>query len=1191
MLIKGIDVPDDLLRAQAAGELVIFAGAGVSNPPPSSLPLFNGLAAQIGSGTGIQKESDDPEDRYLGRLKKNGVRVHEAAAQILVDENTKPHDLHRLLLQLFPTTDKVRVVTTNFDTHFSTTSKDLFGGNIETFYAPALPLGDDFAGLVYLHGCAGKDPIRCVLTDEDFGRAYLTQAWASRFLASMFARYVVLFVGYSHNDTVMNYLARGLPPISQKPRYAFTTDDNASLSKWEFLGIRPLIYKKCEGANPHQAITDSSAEWVKELQRGLLEKAERIRVIVTGQPPLEGEDADYIKFSLAEVDTARLFFKHAKSPDWISWLEKRDFLKPVFDGRNELNQFQRQVGFWLVENFLVEHSHTLLAAIERHGKELPPHFCWFVWRRLTRQNKDATVGKIFRQWVAVLLAQPFTVLQPRDWALLLAACRLPDDKAISILLFERVTKPRVILKKAWHFSEEQLGEQDKIDFDLNLLHHGIEGEHWISKAWNDLIKPNLVTIACDLEPIVVSNLTAAHTLMCLSRPPKRNRDPFHHHRQSIHPHAQNDFRQAIDVLIDAARDILSYLVEAKPQQAAARIEAWFESNVPTLRRVAIFGFAKRNDRSPDEKLRWILENELLYEFKPDVFWFLQQSYPHASLQARQEIINRALLGPKYEGVEESDSESIKYVIFNLFVWLHRIAPECSVTTEQLNSLKRENPKFGERDVPDLDFWSSSATWVDPTDGIGADGLLQRNSTDVLDELLACKPKTPFERGRENYCSAVSAAIAKSPEWGVAWVKTLVDRNLTDQDLWYSACQGWRNANFTAEQWKLVLDVAEIIAAPVEFFSAFAEVLEHGSRRETHTLPDEFMEQAQKIAIRIWNLALKTSPVEEDSYKDWLTTAINRPGGKLAEFWLQRISSTRKAAGDAWRSFPTSISNEISEMLRGTSGAAAHARILFASQLHYFFSLDASFARNELLPLFNWQSDELRAEQCWHGFLFWGRWLPGFTESLLPQFTETVIRKAQLEKRTREHLIYHIAGIALFRLENPLLNNWLPNQVQKLDDDERIQLAAAIDRSLGEIDVSIAEKIWERWLAEYWKMRALNTPKPLLPKEATEMVCWALSVGRYFPDAVRLIPSLGREIDFEHAGLFWRIDKKKGLARMYPEATADLILFCLEFPLEYFFADEHTANVWRDLSQSGVTPEKLRKIREAMFRHGHDPGQP
>jgi len=89
MLIKGIDIPDELLRAQAAGEMVVFAGAGVSDPPPSSLPLFGGLAAQIGSGTGVEKEKEDPEDRYLGRLKKKGVRVHEAAARILVNHDDR----------------------------------------------------------------------------------------------------------------------------------------------------------------------------------------------------------------------------------------------------------------------------------------------------------------------------------------------------------------------------------------------------------------------------------------------------------------------------------------------------------------------------------------------------------------------------------------------------------------------------------------------------------------------------------------------------------------------------------------------------------------------------------------------------------------------------------------------------------------------------------------------------------------------------------------------------------------------------------------------------------------------------------------------------------------------------------------------------------------------------------------------
>src|SRR5438552_1198565 len=162
MLIKGIDFPEELLRAQAAGDLVVFAGAGVSMPAPSSLPSFSGLAAQIGSASGLEKEENEPEDRYLGRLKNARVNVHEFAARILVNDQSKPHALHRYLLQLFPTSDKVRLVTTNFDIHFSTTAEELYQDNIEIFYGPSLSLGDDFAGLVNLHGSVARDPRRCV---------------------------------------------------------------------------------------------------------------------------------------------------------------------------------------------------------------------------------------------------------------------------------------------------------------------------------------------------------------------------------------------------------------------------------------------------------------------------------------------------------------------------------------------------------------------------------------------------------------------------------------------------------------------------------------------------------------------------------------------------------------------------------------------------------------------------------------------------------------------------------------------------------------------------------------------------------------------------------------------------------------------------------------------------------------------
>ena len=77
------------------------------------------------------------------------------------------------------------------------------------YEAPALPLGRDFTGIVYLHGSIDRAPSRLVVTDRDFGHAYLTDAWAARFLQEMFRKYTVFFIGYSHNDVVMNYLARG----------------------------------------------------------------------------------------------------------------------------------------------------------------------------------------------------------------------------------------------------------------------------------------------------------------------------------------------------------------------------------------------------------------------------------------------------------------------------------------------------------------------------------------------------------------------------------------------------------------------------------------------------------------------------------------------------------------------------------------------------------------------------------------------------------------------------------------------------------------------------------------------------------------------------------------------------------------------------------------------------------------------
>lgn len=76
-------------------------------------------------------------------------QVHEAAAKRLLT-NTQPTDLHRELVRLFGDPAKVRIVTTNFDNHFTDAATEVFPGkDVPEFHAPALPLGDDFEGIVY----------------------------------------------------------------------------------------------------------------------------------------------------------------------------------------------------------------------------------------------------------------------------------------------------------------------------------------------------------------------------------------------------------------------------------------------------------------------------------------------------------------------------------------------------------------------------------------------------------------------------------------------------------------------------------------------------------------------------------------------------------------------------------------------------------------------------------------------------------------------------------------------------------------------------------------------------------------------------------------------------------------------------------------------------------------------------------
>lgn len=281
-------------RRLEAGNLVLFVGAGASRAQPANLPDFAQLVRNIGELAGrhpSDAEVNQP-DVFLGRLEDTGVDVHQLVATAIDQPESQPNILHAAIVGLAAACQMPRIVTTNYDRHLTSAAAAL-SLDLPIYEAPALPVGDDFEGIVHLHGSLSQPSRRLVVTDTDFGRAYLREAWAARFLERMFSTFTVVFIGYSHGDVVMQYLARSLG--QDHNRYVLTADEQNA--EWRRLGLTPISYPNDTG--DHSALPAALERWRELATMGHVEHRARIADLVSEEPPTIPDEVSYIEAALS----------------------------------------------------------------------------------------------------------------------------------------------------------------------------------------------------------------------------------------------------------------------------------------------------------------------------------------------------------------------------------------------------------------------------------------------------------------------------------------------------------------------------------------------------------------------------------------------------------------------------------------------------------------------------------------------------------------------------------------------------------------------------------------------------------------------------------------------------------------------------------------------------------------------------
>lgn len=1170
MKLGTIVFDDRVLDALRDDRLVVFAGAGVSMGPPSNLDSFSELAKKISWGTGRTPEG--PLDRFLGQLHHRHVAVHERAAQFLSPEGSAPNELHHNLLRLFQTPDRIRLVTTNFDLHFETAAKAVFGDIPDVYRAPALPLGYNFSGIVHVHGALPQSQ-HLVLTDADFGRAYLTEGWARRFLVDLFRQYTVLFVGYSHDDVVMTYLARALPAEDVAGRFALTDEDGS----WNLLGITPFHFEKGTGLEAFKELYDGIQRFADRAARGVLDWQSRLAELGGREPPKDEESIGEVEQALREVHTTRFLLEAARGPEWLRWLSGRKHLDALFDNA-ELGEKGELFANWLAQHFAIENPNDLFEIIAAHGLRMHPSLWWSLGRELGLSKEKSLDESALKRWVTILLTS--IPAHGADHVLMWLAERCAAHGLVELTLnvFLAMSEHRLSLKPGFVWPDDD-SQSPPSRLDAECL---LRSEHWpLNEVWANHLKPHQGRVVQSLLSGIKQRLEEMHNELLAWDRASRDWDPISYRRSAIEPNKNDQYpdSDSINVLIDAARDALEWLAANSPVLLDAWIEVLVSTEIPLLRRFAIHAISAHPGHSSDDRLIWLLDRLGIHQSaeQHEVHRVVELNYSTATDVVRKAIVDAILTHQLPASGDWSAERLTARTHYDWLSLLLQVKPDCTFAGAALEQLKEQYGEWVPSNHPDFTSSRGALTVTMGSESpFTVEQLHARLPSDQLDDLLSFKGVQFNGPSREGLLANVREACKQRVNWGLELARALSDRCEWAADLWAALLQGMKDAEPTTGEWRELLGLISNSELQSVHARDVANLIYALVRDGGKPFVLDLLEEANTIAFPLWQTLQVHA--EDEVIDDWLSRAINRPAGVIVEFWMEGLSLLLRGRTGAERVLPEDYREWFTRVALEASSKGGMGRSLLASQTAFLFGLDEAWTREYVIPLFSDQDDKKFA-QAWDGFLTWGRLNePALVEAMMPAFLSVLPRYFSDAYDRRKRLIEFYTALAVFHVPDPV-EELLPTLFKDGTLEDRVAFAAHVGRFLRQMNQPAMQELWDGWLHRYWLGRLQGTPAALEDGEIRQMLNWLPHFGDAFPDAADLAVRF-HSIRIDHCHTLFEL-RESDLVNRFPAETARLLIYFSNCDLGYNKVD--LATVGARLPQ---IPSDLRgTLDEAFARAG------
>jgi hypothetical protein len=489
----GPDIPDELLEARDRGEVIFVCGAGISMP--AGLPSFLMLAKQVVADLGVSKghgahvlldqiantndELQPPIDQVFNRLRKEyGPLVQEAVFKRLKIKKNSSLEKHKLLLDLSTDANGVpRLVTTNFDYLFEMARKGL-----RKYIAPELPdlnIVPALTGIVYLHGrmlskrSEQSDTAQIILSSSDFGRAYLAQGWATRFVRDLLQRFTVVLLGYSASDPPIRYLLEGLETSTVENRhriYAFEAGIQAEVTaRWRDRNVRGIGYAKID--DKHSGLWHSIDKWATRAKDSVAWRKATVELANKGPRTLRAFERGQVVSLISSVDGAKAFADAITPPpaEWLYVFDRNQRYAKPYKSRlaeDQDQEFDPQQHYGLDSDPpRVDEQQTGNSRTKQTGADPLASFDYEStpsnYRRLTNLTGRAMAQippRLFHmsRWIAKNIADPVTPW----WAAKQLTLHPELLNQIDFTLNRLDVPVPPVIRKAWNYILEVLSEID-----------------------------------------------------------------------------------------------------------------------------------------------------------------------------------------------------------------------------------------------------------------------------------------------------------------------------------------------------------------------------------------------------------------------------------------------------------------------------------------------------------------------------------------------------------------------------------------------------------------------------------------------------------------------------------------------------------------------------------------------------------